>query len=354
MSKSKRVLVTGAGGPGGVNVTRALRLADEEIFLLGTDSNRYHICLAETDARELVPKAADLEAYLERLQTLIHDYNIGLLILTNGVEIRALAGREDDLSARIFLPKPETVATGQDKYRSFEMWAANGIPVPRTFVIRAAEDIDRVFDEIDTRPIWVRGSGIPGHGIGVASLPCAEPDHAKAWIAHHAGWGSFIASEFLPGDNLTWLSLWNQGELVCSQSRRRDSYVIPHVSPSGITGAPAVSHTIHRQDVNDIGRRALKVIDDSPHGVFFIDFKCDASDEPRITEVNVGRFGTTSPHFYAKAGFNIVHLLVKLAYKEDVGAVAQYDVLSPDLYWIRTLDCGPVLIPADEIPKWPT
>ena len=78
MSESKRVLVTGAGGPGGVNVTRALRLADEEIFLLGTDSNRYHICLAETDARELVPKAADLEAYLERLQTLIHDYNIGL------------------------------------------------------------------------------------------------------------------------------------------------------------------------------------------------------------------------------------------------------------------------------------
>ena len=106
MSGPKRVLVTGAGGPGGVNVTRALRLADEEIFLLGTDSNRYHICLAETDARELIPKAADLAAYLERLQILIHDYNIGLLILTNGVEIRALAGREDDLSARIFLPKP--------------------------------------------------------------------------------------------------------------------------------------------------------------------------------------------------------------------------------------------------------
>lgn len=66
----KRVLVTGAGGPGGVNVTRAFQLADEKIFLLGIDSNRYHIFLAETDAREVVPRATDEGAYLCRLPVL--------------------------------------------------------------------------------------------------------------------------------------------------------------------------------------------------------------------------------------------------------------------------------------------
>ena len=210
-----------------------------------------------------------------------------------------------------------------------------------------------MFAEIETRPVWVRGSGVPGIGIGVASLPCASPAHATAWVDHHHGWGRFIASEYLPGDNLTWLCLWNRGTLVCSQSRRRVSYVIPHVSPSGITGAPAVSHTIRRQDVNEIGEAAMRAIDKAPHGVFFLDFKCDAKGSPRVTEVNAGRFGTTSPHFYAKAGFNVVQVLVRLAYGEDAGAVTGFDVLPADLYWIRTLDCGPVLISADEIPTCP-
>ena len=343
-------MVTGAGGPGGVNVTRALRLADEEIFLLGTDSNRYHICLAETDARELIPRAEEETDYLHCLQSIIERYEIGLVIPTNGVEIRVLTGREAEAPARIFLPKPETVAIAQDKYRSFQVWAAESIPVPRTYPIQNPTDVDQVFAEIDTRPIWVRGSGVPGHGIGVASLPCRTAGHAKAWVDHHAGWGRFIASEYLPGDNLTWLSIWNRGELVCSQSRRRLSYVIPHVSPSGITGAPAVCHTVHRRDLNEIGALAMRAIDDAPHGVFFLDFKCDADGQPKVTEVNAGRFGTTSPHFYAKAGFNVAHLLVRLAYGEPVGDVRRCDALPPDLYWIRTLDCGPVLVSVNEIP----
>lgn len=347
---SKRILVTGAGGPGGVNVTRALRLADEEIFLLGTDANRYHVLLAETDARELIPSASDEGAFLACLRTLIAKYDIGMIIPTNGVEIRRLAGRDSDIPARLFLPKPETCAISNDKYRSYQLWASKGIPVPRTYVISTPEDLDRVFAEVETRPVWVRGSGVPGIGIGVASLPCMEVRHAKAWVDHYKGWGKFIASEYLPGDNLTWLSVWNRGTLVCSVARKRISYVIPHVSPSGITGAPAVSHTIHRQDVNEIGVAAMRAVDEAPHGVFFIDFKCDAAGQPRITEVNGGRFGTTGPHFYAEAGFNIVHVVTRLAYGESVD-VPQFDALPPDLYWIRTLDCGPVLAKGSEIPS---
>ena len=115
----KRILITGAGGPGGVNVTRALRLADEEMFLLGIDSDRYHICLAETDARELVPRAVDQSAYLRRLRSITEQHDIGLVIPTNGVEICLLAGLETDLRARVFLPRLETVTIANDKYGSF-------------------------------------------------------------------------------------------------------------------------------------------------------------------------------------------------------------------------------------------
>ena len=37
--------------------------------------------------------------------------------------------------------------------------------------------------------------------------------------------------------------LFAGGELVACQGRERLEYVIPHVSPSGITGAPAVTRT---------------------------------------------------------------------------------------------------------------
>lgn len=347
----KRVLVTGAGGPGGVNVTRALRLADEPIFLLGTDSSRYYIFLAETDARELVPRAAEADAYLGRLREVIERYDIGFVLPTNGVEIRLLTERRHEVPARLFLPRPETVKIAHGKYRSYRIWSKAGLPVPRTYLIENPADVDKVFEVIETRPVWVRGSGIPGIGIGVASLPCRKPEHAKAWVDHYAGWGKFIASEYLPGDNLTWASLWRHGELICSQGRRRISYVIPHVSPSGVTGAPAVCHTIHRADINEIGVKAMLAVDERPHGVFFVDFKCDAADHPKITEVNGGRFGTTAPHFYAKAGFNLPHLMIKLAYGEDIGPIPKFDVLPPDLYWIRTLDCGPILISLNDIER---
>lgn len=349
---NKRVIITGAGGPGGVNVARALRLANEEIFLLGIDSDRYHIFLAETDARELVPRATEEEAYLLRLQDLIECYDIGFVLPTNGVEIRLLAERQEEVPARLFLPRPATVRIAHDKSQSYRIWSKQGLPVPRTYLVENPADLDRVFEVIDTRPVWVRGSGIPGIGIGVASLPCHKAEHAKAWVDYYAGWGKFVASEYLPGDNLTWLSLWKDGELVCSQGRRRISYVLPHVSPSGITGAPAVCHTIHREDINEIGVKAMLAIDEKPHGVFFIDFKCDADGQPKITEVNGGRFGTTSPHFYAKAGFNLPYLMAKLAYGEEIGSIPKFNVLPADLYWIRTLDCGPVLTSLEEIEKW--
>ena len=58
----------------------------------------------------------------------------------------------------------------------------------------------------------------------------------------------------------------------------------------------------------------------------------------------------------AKAGGAVGRVVdrerVALAARYDDGR-GNEDVLPADLYWIRTLDCGPVLISADEIPPCP-
>ena len=156
-----------------------------------------------------------------------------------------------------------------------------------------------------------------------------------------------IASEFLPGRNLTWMGLFRHGTLITSQCRERLAYVIPHVSPSGITGAPAISQTIVDAEVNQIGHNAVLALDPNYTGIGFVDMKGDANEHPRVTELNAGRFGTTH-YFYTAAGANFPEMLLEVA-AGRAPAVPRYDILPPDLVWIRTLDAGPVLTTRDAI-----
>lgn len=65
----RRVLITGAGGPAGINFARSLRLAPEPFHLVGTDANPYHLQRAEADARYLVPRFDDPD-YLPVLRSI--------------------------------------------------------------------------------------------------------------------------------------------------------------------------------------------------------------------------------------------------------------------------------------------
>lgn len=348
MPIAKRVLVPGAGGPGAVNLTRSLKLAPEPIFSVGCDANPYYLRLALTDRKALVPRCSDEDAYVEAIARLCREHALDFVFPNSSLEMMVLTRRAADIPARMFVPSLATQEVAASKWLTWQRFAAAGIPVPRTVVIETPADIERAFDTIATRPIWFRGAGIPGRGVGGAALPCRKPIEAHGWIEFHDGWGSFIASEFLPGENLTFLGLFREGRLETSQGRQRDAYVIPHVSPSGITGAPAISHTVSRPDLNDLGHRAVLAVDPAFNGVAFVDAKAAADGRILPTEVNAGRFGTTH-NFYSAAGVNFPYLLLRMAFDEPIPDLPLYDALPPDLYWVRTLDAGPVLLKKDEI-----
>jgi biotin carboxylase len=317
-------------------------MARERFWVLGTEANRYHLHLSLTDKSVLIPSSKSEEPYLDALERLVKENDIQMIFPTHPAEVRVLAAhRERFETVRWLLPEAETITMADSKWATFERLTDEGVPTPKTFRIGSPDDLSNAFEKIGTRPVWVRGSGTPGAGIGLAALPCREVRHAEAWIDHYKGWGNFIASEYLPGKNLTWTGLFCRGDLVASQGRERLEYVLPHVSPSGITGAPAVSKTVSRADLKKTGETAVRAISKKPNGAFFVDFKEDAFEIPRVTEVNAGRFGTTI-HFYTEAGFNFPYALVRLAFGDKVETVA--DPIPPETYWIRTLDCGPVLV----------
>jgi carbamoyl-phosphate synthase large subunit len=343
-----RILIPGAGGPGTINLCRSLRRAPEPVYLVGTDCDRAFGCLALTDELHHIVRASEEEEYINSISALCDQRSVDLILPNNSIEARALARHREDLGAQLLLPSGRTLDLANSKWRSYLRWREDGVPVPETRLLAGPEDVDAAFQSIQTRPIWVRGAGIPGKGIGVASLPCQTPDQAKEWVNYWNGWSGMIASSYLPGANLTWIGLFRDGKLITGQTRQRDRYILPHVSPSGITGAPAISHTVHREDVFDTALKACSALDPMLNGVVFLDFKEDAAGLPHVTEMNAGRFGTTH-FFYTAAGLNLPWILVQLALGRPIPSVSQRNPLPPDLYWIRTLDAGPVLITGDDL-----
>ncbi len=347
---AKRVLVPGAGGPGAVNLTRGLKMAPEPIFTVGCDASPYYLQLALTDVKARVPRARDEDAYVAAIAELVERHRLNFVYPNSSLEMMVLTRRAAEIPARMLVPSLETQEVAASKWLTWRRWEAAGIPIPHTVPIDSPDDVHRAFELIPTRPIWFRGAGIPGRGVGGAALPCTAPIQALGWIDFYDGYGSFIASEYLPGENLTFLAILRHGRLVTSQGRERDAYVLPHVSPSGITGAPAICHTVHRDDLNDLGLRAILAVDPAFDGAAFVDFKGAADGRILPTEINAGRFGTTH-HFYTAAGVNFPWMLLKLAFDEEIPALPAFNALPPDLYWIRTLDAGPVLTTKAEIEK---
>jgi hypothetical protein len=70
-----------------------------------------------------------------------------------------------------------------------------------------------------------------------------------------------------------------------------------------------------------------------------------------VTEINAGRFFTTS-NFFAAAGLNMPDMLVRCAIGERPPRCGS-SPLPPDLFWIRMVDMGYVLVPGDALDAWP-
>lgn len=347
----KRILVTGTGGAASSNFVDALRLVHEdELCIVGTDARMFHLPLSRTDRNYLVPRASDA-GYLEALNRVIARERIDFVHAQPDAEVEILSDRRGEVAARTFLPLPETIRLCADKLALQERLHRAGVPIPEAYSVRSEADLRDALAALLERhdQAWLRAT----RGAGSrASLPVRQFEHARAWIdywrvMHGVGWRDFMVSEFLPGREFAFQSLWHGGRLVVSQARERLEYVFGHLTPSGQTSSPSVARTVRRADVNHAGTQAVLASDPAPSGVFCVDMKEDADGRPRVTEINCGRFFTTS-NFFAHAGINMPWLYVRLGMGEAVAPLPPYDPLPEGLYWVRMIDMGYRLVKEGE------
>jgi carbamoyl-phosphate synthase large subunit len=340
----KKILVCGAGGSPATNFVRSLRKMEEKVFLVGCDCDKYTLQRAETDLKILIPKANEPD-YLNVLNQIIDEQGIEFVYAQNDIELRFLSDHRDVIKAKVLLPSQETVALCMDKFQSYKVWQAAGLPVPKTSILNTEADVEKAFSEFGPN-IWLRNiSGAAGNG----SLATDNLEEAMQWVHSQKGWGHFTAAERLTADTVTWMSIWNKGELVVAQGRKRLYWELGNRAPSGVTGVTGAGVTYSNADVDRIAEQAVLAVDEQPHGIFSVDMTYSKDGIPNLTEINIGRFFTTHL-FFTEAGLNMPEIYLRIAYNEPSTVLAKkYNPLPDGLVWVRGVDFEPILTTADAI-----
>lgn len=335
----KRVLITGAGGSASIGFTRCLKIAPENIFTVGTECNEKFVFNSETNVKILVPPANAPE-YIDVLNEIIEKYDADFLHVQPDVEVGVLSANREKIKCSIFLPSTKTIKICQNKLESNRIWQEKKVPTSRTKFIENEEDLEEAFDAIGS-PLWVRT--IEGAG-GKGSLLVHKYKHAENWIDYWNGWGNFMASEYLPGSNLGWDAIFKDGNLMVCQTKERLEYMLSRASPSGITGTTAIAKSVNKQDVNEIAEDAIRAVDPKPQGVFSVDLKADKNGNFMVTEINPGRFLTSSLHFFYSTKNLMPYVYLKTAYNENVPEKILKQKTPEGTILIRSLDSEPITL----------
>jgi carbamoyl-phosphate synthase large subunit len=175
----KRILVTGAGGPAGVNFVRSLRAADEPFWIVGADVDRTHLEWPDVDVAYEAPRAED-PGYRQFLTGLIARERIHLVHAQPEQEVLFLARERESIGARVFLPALGTVLACQDKHASAEAWARAGIARLPSVLVRSRQDLEAAARTLGL-PFWLRAT----HGAGGrGSTPVEDVDVGWHWMEY--------------------------------------------------------------------------------------------------------------------------------------------------------------------------
>lgn len=341
-----KVLVLGSGGAASNGFARALRLAGG-YELVGTNANPNDLLLSECDRNYLIAPVSDYDAWRADLLHVVKLEHPDFVHAQSDREVAALGlfrdrlhmigWRADHPDGRLhtFLPRNEVIEVCQDKWASYLAWREAGVAVPRTWL----PDGNWPNGEWWLRPRV--GAG------GQRSLRTDDRGWAEEWLHQHDGWdSSFTVAEALTDDSVTVQALYWDGELVCSQQRTRASWAHAGLTVSGVSGSTGVGVTSSHPLVDQVARDAVAAVDGRPHGLFGVDMTYRSSGLPLVTEINIGRFFTTAPEFYAMAGFNMADLYVRFGVGAAPTLKSEEPIINPlpdGWRWIRGMDRAPLL-----------
>jgi carbamoyl-phosphate synthase large subunit len=152
------VLVTGAGGPAGIAVIRALVERGQRV--VGVDADPLAAGLRLADTRAVVCAASEPERFVDELAVVVELLDVDVIVCTVSEEMLTLAGREHELGAAVWLPKRRSVASCIDKWRFWKIAEHARIPAAPSALGDVA--VETITDSLEgpwiVKPRFGRGS----------------------------------------------------------------------------------------------------------------------------------------------------------------------------------------------------
>jgi hypothetical protein len=179
-----------------------------------------------------------------------------------------------------------------------------------------------------------RGAGSCG------ALPVTDAEIARAWMRH---WRQFDVSdqdwmlqERLSGKDLSWTGVYKDGQLVAYGMKERLRLLGADRSPAKIASTATLQVTVDRKDLHDTAQRVIGALQGTPNGVFMCDMRENSVGQPKLTEINAGRFGTTSMHWhFARCSLVGAYIHAGLGREE-----LPLQKCEPGVAWAREMDAG--------------
>lgn len=345
-----KIIITGAGSGGGENLINSLRACPLELTIYGSNMDEYLLAKSTADRRLWLPPATD-ESYLPTISAFIARENIELIIPNNDTEIGIISANREHLPCKVFLPPNETVKLCQDKLRMHECFSKKNIPQAIYKGLTSLEGIDDFIHKHPAEKYWVR----PRRGSGsIGTTWVQNAGQAKAWInlwCDLRGFKvtDFIVSEFLPGADYAFQSVWKNGQMVVGKMIERLQYVMGQSRLSGMSSSPSIARTLlDMETFNNVIEKAIRSVCERPQGNFNLDLKGRADGSMCVTEFNIGRFCMITPIFDLTGKYNTAEMHLRSAFDLDLEVENPLD-FEDNCYLIRELDTKPTILRGHEL-----
>lgn len=311
----------------GINFVKSLQAAKtqgwgQDLNILGVCSHPLRMQLCQNDTT-YVSDDVDVLSQVKYVEKMIGG-RVDLVYETKSAPyMLAFSKLRDQIPT--FLPPHEAVETFEDKFLTCKHLQEKGFPVPKTHLINAPSDIETAFKEFAKKVVWVRDTkGQAGYGAFEATSlrhVIDEITKRNGW-GHHTiseklpidtphSWEDRLSSNLLPGEMVTWIALYNKGELIGAQVRKRLYWEHADLTTSGVTGYSGANMTISRKDVHDLSDQIMRSFEWEPHGAAGADYVVDENGQIRLTEIQASRL-YTSTYPLSLLGLNLPKLFVDL------------------------------------------
>jgi len=317
------ILVLSAGGPAGKALTKCIS-EKENIRVVCADCNLTNLeFVAPYSDKNYVIVSATNKNYINDVCNIIKKEKIDFLFAQNDKEIEVLSANRDKLTCKYFLPEHSIIKICQDKEFLFKVLTHN-IPEPGDFKKH--------------KYVWVRstkgaggkGSYMSDNNMDIASWKELNPE-IKDWQV----------SEYLPGKNVGVDIFMKDGKVLAYFMKERLKY-LPGASMSGVTGSADIIKIIDNKLILDIAVDALRTLDLKISGVFGVDLKEDSEGVFKITEINPGRFLTSSLIAFYLIGYSMPKFVIYSILSNNYDKYNKYKYV--DYKVIRQVDSLPRLI----------